>query len=813
MIIDLSALSVEERREAYDLLREKELRKKRNRLSGYKPYGKQQDFHAAGAQYRERLFMAANQSGKTYSGAFEVAMHATGRYPDWWAGVRFPRATRWMIGSESAELTRKGQQRLLLGPPEIREEWGTGAIPHECLVDTSLRAGVADAVASCIVKHVSGENSVIQFNSYDQGRMQRVDSPVLTPTGWARIGDLRVGDEIIAGDGTTTRVTGVFPHGVKELYELTFDSGVRTLAGAEHLWLAAPRTNGSFRVMSTQDMIDRYGDAGGRVSGNTQISTPTVGAVQFPHKDVPLDPYLVGALLGDGCMRGGRVRFTSADPEIAEHVRNGAEQVGAKMAQWTDIQYGFREAQRLHKHLEELGIAGRKAYEKHIPDIYLWNSPQIRLAVLQGLLDTDGSVSPRGTITFASTSQDLMRGLAFLVRSLGGKARVKETNSNRTRPLFRATLWLPGVQAFRLQRKLERCVRPERETSRHILRTIRKVDSAEAVCIAVEHESRLYVTDDFIVTHNTKWQADTVDGVWLDEEPPMPIYSEALTRTNATGGMVFVTFTPLMGMSDVVRRFLIDKPDGTTVINMTVHDVEHYSPEQRDAIIASYPEHERDARTKGIPSMGSGRVFPLADEAVAIAPFAVPPHWPRIVGLDFGIDHPTAAVWMAWDRDTDTLYVTDIYRVKDTSIVQHAAAIRTRGEWIPVAWPHDGLQRDKGSGQQLAAQYKAQGLSMLKDRATFDDGSNGLEAGVAEMLQRMQTRRLRVFSHLSEWFEEFRLYHRKDGLIVAKVDDLMAATRYGMMMRRFAKTQAEVAPRGFIPPVVPFGVFDEVAGY
>jgi hypothetical protein len=211
--------------------------------------------------------------------------------------------------------------------------------------------------------------------------------------------------------------------------------------------------------------------------------------------------------------------------------------------------------------------------------------------------------------------------------------------------------------------------------------------------------------------------------------------------------------------------------------------------------------------------MGSGRVFPLADEAVAIQPFQIPAHWPRIVGIDFGIDHPTAAVWLAWDRDSDTLYVTDTYRVKDTSIVQHAAAIRTRGDWVPVSWPHDGLQRDKGSGQQLAAQYKAQGLAMLSERATFEDGSNGLEAGVAQMLERMQTRRLRVFSHLSEWFEEFRLYHRKDGLIVTKVDDLMAATRYGMMMRRKAKTQSETGTQRFHAVVEPFGLFDPVAGY
>jgi len=333
--------------------------------------------------------------------------------------------------------------------------------------------------------------------------------------------------------------------------------------------------------------------------------------------------------------------------------------------------------------------------------------------------------------------------------------------------------------------------------------------------IVVRHECG----EDSVIQFNsydqgrTKWQADTVNWVWFDEEPPLGVYSEGLTRTQAVGGQVCVTFTPLLGMSDVVKRYLIDKPAGTSVTNMTIHDAEHYTEEQREAIIAAYPEHEREARAKGIPILGSGRIFPVAEEAIKVRAFPIPAHWPRITGIDFGVDHPTAVAWLAWDRDSDTLYVTDAYRVKDTSIVQHAAAIRTRGEWIPVAWPHDGLQRDKGSGQQLAAQYKVQGLAMLKDRATFEDGSNGLEAGVAQMLERMQTRRLRVFSHLSEWFEEFRLYHRKDGLIVTKVDDLMAATRYGMMMRRYAKTQSETGLRRFSAVVEPFGIFDPVAGY
>ena len=117
--------------------------------------------------------------------------------------------------------------------------------------------------------------------------------------------------------------------------------------------------------------------------------------------------------------------------------------------------------------------------------------------------------------------------------------------------------------------------------------------------------------------------------------------------------------------------------------------------------------------------------------------------------------------------------------------------MRNKGLWIPVSWPHDGLQHDKGSGQQLAEQYKEQGLNMLDRRATFEDGSNGVEAGLFEMLDRMKTGRLKVASHLTKWFEEFRMYHRKDGKVVKERDDLMAATRYGIMMIR----HAEVEPR------------------
>ena len=312
-----------------------------------------------------------------------------------------------------------------------------------------------------------------------------------------------------------------------------------------------------------------------------------------------------------------------------------------------------------------------------------------------------------------------------------------------------------------------------------------------------------------------RWQGETLNFVWFDEEPPLDIYTEGLTRTNATEGITFLTLTPLLGMSDVVKRFLIEKQPGSIMVNMELEDALHYSAAQRKAIEASYPEHERDARTKGIPILGSGRIFPVSEEVIREFSITLPLHWPRIVGLDIGYDHPTAAVWLAWDRDTDTVHIYDCYRVRQATPVVHAAAIKAKGSWIPVAWPHDALQHDKGgSCHQIAQQYRQLGVMMLPEKATHppnghvkgnvqNSGGYGVEAGLMEMLDRMQTGRLRVAKHLQDWWEEFRLYHRKDGKVVAVGDDLMSATRYGVMMLRRAREQPGRAKTPIIPPFRP----------
>lgn len=234
-------------------------------------------------------------------------------------------------------------------------------------------------------------------------------------------------------------------------------------------------------------------------------------------------------------------------------------------------------------------------------------------------------------------------------------------------------------------------------------------------------------------------------------------------------------------MSDAVAKDRI-------VIMANIDDALHFSAEDRARIIASYPAHEREARVKGLPSIGSGRIFPVSEESITVDPFKIPRHWVHIIGVDFGWDHPFAAVHLVWDRDADVIYVVKVYRVREQTPIFHAAGIRawTDCNWAPIAWPHDGLQHDKGSGLPLAHQYAAQGLNMIGEQASFADGGNSVEAGVTEMLDRMRSGRWKVFSTCREWFEEFRLYHRLDGKIVKERDDGISASRYALMMLRFA---------------------------
>lgn len=289
-----------------------------------------------------------------------------------------------------------------------------------------------------------------------------------------------------------------------------------------------------------------------------------------------------------------------------------------------------------------------------------------------------------------------------------------------------------------------------------------------------------------------KWQGVPIHVMWFDEEPPKDIYGEGTTRTNATNGISYITATPLMGMTEVVRMFYPEPVDDYKYLQlMTIYDAEHYSPEQIEEIIAKTPPHEVEARTLGKPLLGEGLIFPVGREQISVEPFPIPPHWVHIIGIDFGWDHPTAAAHCVWDKDSDCFYVTAIHKASRQVIPIHAAHIRAWGKH-PVAWPHDGYKHDNMSGVQVADQYRQHGLLMLPEHATNIQGGYGVEAPIQEMLEAMLSDRLKVFSHLEVLFSEMEQYHRKAGRVNAVYDDAISAVRYAWMMRRMARPEQKL---------------------
>lgn len=296
------------------------------------------------------------------------------------------------------------------------------------------------------------------------------------------------------------------------------------------------------------------------------------------------------------------------------------------------------------------------------------------------------------------------------------------------------------------------------------------------------------------------WQGAAPDLVWMDEQPDenakdeKPIFAEVITRIFRSGGIMYATLTPLLGETDMIRHFMSSGVKGVWWRGATWDDAPHLSEDQKDLAKASYGQHEVEARTQGVPMMGEGRVFTIPENDIKCAPKKIPDHWARLVGIDFGVDHPAAVAEIAWDRDADTIYVVRVWRQRGADVPTHVDAIRGSEPWIPVAWPHDGLKREPGVDKGLRTLrqiYVEAGASrMMAQSARYKNDTGGaqpVEPIVLEMENRFRNGGLKVFDTCSEFFEEYRSYHRKDGKIVPLRDDVIKATMYAIMMRRYAR--------------------------
>ncbi len=367
--------------------------------------------------------------------------------------------------------------------------------------------------------------------AFMRGRAQPLSSPVLTPDGFKPIGSLAVGDLVTASDGRPTPVLGVYPRGEKDIFRVRAQDGASTLCCGEHLWaVRTPRDRGrgkSLRVLETRQMIGRLHQAHYHRFELPLLSRPA----EFEPRRVSMDPYALGLLLGDGCLTASTTpSFSTGDSELAFALEQSLPNIELVHRGGPDYvlrhtaggRGGLRVANPVTSVVRELGLAGTRSSTKFIPDEYLNNSSDVRIALLQGLLDTDGGpVTQRGRtcrIQYTTTSPRLRDDVVFLVRSLGGVAywrtraaegrtrgRVRGRDVGYRSDAYVLDIRLPeGIDPFRLTRKLWTYRvfggggRPMR-----FIDSIEPAGEEETVCIQVGAADSLYVTDDFLVTHNT----------------------------------------------------------------------------------------------------------------------------------------------------------------------------------------------------------------------------------------------------------------------------------------------------------------------
>lgn len=445
-----------------------------------------------------------------------------------------------------AALMQKKVKRIILTRPAVEAGEKLGFLPGDLAekVNPYLRP-LYDAMhdmmdldkAQALIQRGQIEVAPLAFM---RGRAQPYFSRVLTPKGFRPIGGLKVGDQVIGSNGEPTRVLGVFPRGVRPVFRVTAQDGASTLCCGEHLWnVYTPedrRRNKGPRALETRQMVGNLRRAHQHRYELPLFSEP----VRFAPRDVPMDPYALGLLLGDGCITAKTTpSFSSADLELVLALENELEGIEVKAKGGVDyvlrqvggMRGGIRVPNPVTVTMRSLGLSGTNSHTKFVPEDYLYNAAGVRLALLQGLLDTDGGpVLQKGRscrIQYTTTSPKLRDDVTFLVRSLGGVAYCRTRPAEGRKPglargravehradAFVMEVRLPvGMRPFRLMRKwLAYQEAGGGRPMRHI-ESIEPVGEQDTLCIQVAAADSLYVTDDFLLTHNTLNEAFVI----LDE--------------------------------------------------------------------------------------------------------------------------------------------------------------------------------------------------------------------------------------------------------------------------------------------------------
>jgi phosphate starvation-inducible PhoH-like protein len=534
------------------------------------------------------------------------------------------------VALAAAALSRREVNRIILTRPAVEAGERLGFLPGDLMakVDPYLRP-LFDALHDMLEPdRVSQylERGVIEVAplAFMRGRSQPLSTGVLTPNGYRPIGSLQVGDLVIGSDGQPTPVIGVYPQGRKEVVRLRAQDGASTLCCTEHLWrvfTASDRRRGKpGRVLETQEITGRL-----RSFHQPRYELPLLSApAEFEPREVPMDPYALGLLLGDGYVTTKTTpTFSTMDPELAfalEDALDGIELRWRRRGDYTlrhidGHRGGVIVANPVTTVLRELELAGTTSHTRFVPEPYLHNSAAVRMALLQGLLDSDGGpVTQTGRtcrIQYTTCSETLRDDVVYLVRSLGGVAYWRERPAaGRTpgrangRPVHHRSeayildIRLPEhVEPFRLQRKREIYEASGGERPIRFIEAIEPVGEMETVCIQVAAADSLYVTEDFLVTHNTLNDSFIIlDEAQNTSPEQMKMFLTRLgfnSKMVVTGDITQIDLPREQGSGLVVVADILNDVEGIEFVRFGDEDVVRHKLVRR--IVAAYNEHSQRA--------------------------------------------------------------------------------------------------------------------------------------------------------------------------------------------------------------------------
>ena len=346
------------------------------------------------------------------------------------------------------------------------------------------------------------------------GKAQPLYSKIATPNGWVQMGDISVGDEVYSPNGKSQKVIGVYPQGIEDVYKINFDDGSKTYSSIEHLWNVQTfndryKHNNRWQTLTLKEIIDELENKSDRY----KMFIPMTEPLRYPKRSFAVSPYVMGYLLGDGQFTNPYSLEVNIHGEDAKEIFESYLPDGATLIQYEGLKQKYRileksEEKLLFNHLLEQGLQGKDRDEYFIPKDYLIGSEKQRLSLLQGLMDAAGHSPGSKVAEYATISKQLSKDVTELVQSLGGRATTflsyAEYDTGFKRKIYRTTIVVPtGVEVFRLERKLKEQPIERKYQYNRSIESIELIGQDKTQCIQVENKDGLYLTDDYIVTHNT----------------------------------------------------------------------------------------------------------------------------------------------------------------------------------------------------------------------------------------------------------------------------------------------------------------------